>query len=129
MTKTLLGVLVLQLLGEVLASFTAIFTPAWGLEAFQVQVSPDTRFLAFVVGLAFAFVSVIIFLAIYGIYKKIRFGWYLSYSLGGFWIIFGGSIFLTYGRIENLYLDFLPGLIVSTLAYFSYRNHGAMLLG
>ena len=129
MTKILLGVLVLQLIGEILGSITAIFTPVWGLETFHVSVSADTCFLAFVLGLAFAFVSVIILLAIYGIYKKIKFGWYISYSLGFFWIVFGGSLFLMYGRTENFYMDFCPGLLVGVLTYLSYQNDIAKLPG
>ena len=125
LTKALLGILVLELLSEVLSSFTAIFTPVWGLQAFHVQVSPDTIFLSFVLGLAFAFVSSTIFLAIYYVYKRAGFGWHLSSMLGVFWIVFGGSLFAVYGRIENLYLDFCPGLITTVLTYFSYRNRRA----
>jgi hypothetical protein len=124
LTKTLLGMLALELLSEVSSSFISIFTPAWGLEEFHVQVSTDTVFLAFVLGLAFTFVSSIIVLAIYYIYQKVRFGWYLSYTLGAFWIAFGGSLFAVYGRTENLYLDFCPGLIVSALTYVSYAKEG-----
>lgn len=124
LTKALLGILVLELLSEVLSSFIAIFTPVWGLEAFHVQVSADTLFLSFVLGLAFAFVSSTIFLAIYYVYKGAGFGWHLSCVLGVFWIVFGGSLFAVYGRVENLYLDFCPGLITFVLSYFSYRKDG-----
>jgi hypothetical protein len=40
-----------------------------------LQVSTDTLFLAFAPGLAFASVSITIFLVIYYIYKQVRFGW------------------------------------------------------
>jgi len=70
LTKALLTILALEFLSEVSSSFIAIFTAAWGLEEFHVRVSTDTLFLAFVLGLVFAFVSSIIVLAIYHLMSR-----------------------------------------------------------
>jgi hypothetical protein len=126
LTKALLGILTLELLSEIFSTVASIATPAWALQLFNVPVLPETIALTFVLGLVFGFVTVIIGLAIYFVFTGSRMGWLLSYVLGMFWIVFGGSLAMVYGKIENLYLDFLPGLIITTLTYFSARRpHGA----
>lgn len=118
-TRLLLGVLLLELLSEVFFSFAAIVAPDWALGLFGVQVLPATQFLTFVLGMALGFVAVTIALAIHGISTGTRLAWFLSLVLGLFWIVFGGALFLVYGRIENLYLDLLPGLGVLGLTWLS----------
>lgn len=118
-TRLLLGVLLLELLSEVFFSFAAIVAPDWALGLFGVPVLPATQFLTFVLGMALGFVAVTIALAIYGISTGARLAWFLSLALGLFWIVFGGALFLLYGRTENLYLDMLPGLLVFGLTWLS----------
>lgn len=123
-TISLVIALALELLSEVAASVVALFYPLQGLKEFHVDVSPGTIFESFVIGLLFGLVSAIIAAAIYYICKKSWVGWKISYVLGVFWVIFGGSLFLAYGRTENLYLDFCPGLLIIILTFFSNRKDG-----
>ena len=123
-TKLLLSLLLLELLSEVFFGSVAVVDPAWGLGLFGVEVLPSTQFLSFVLGMALCFVSAMIALSMYGIWTGARLAWLLSLALGLFWIVFGGALFLVYGRTENLYLDLLPGLAVVGLTWRSWPREG-----
>ena len=115
-TKLLLGALALELLSEMFFSFAAIFAPAWTLRLFQVEASPVALQLTFILGLFLGFISVMIALAMHGIAIGARHGWWLARALGLFWIVYGGALFLRYGRTESIYMDLFPGLIIAAAA-------------
>ena len=125
--RALLLLLSLQLVSEIFFCGGAMLLPGRMLSGFGVPVTSDTAFLTFVLGLMLLLASGVIFLAIREVHAGTRIGGTLSYLLGLFWVIFGGTLFTVYARVENLYLDTLPGIAICILTGLAYREDRAVI--
>ena len=129
MARTLLLILLaLALLFELVLTVGGFFAPEMLLEKFGVGVTPDTRFLAFVVAWLLLFVSLAIVLALVWVWRRHAGYAALCYLLGFWWIGIGLGLYLVYGRFDNLLLDGLKGLLL-VLATWAARRAAVRELG
>ncbi len=125
MARTLLLILlVLALLFELLLTVGGFFAPDKLLTQFGVGVTPDTRFLAFVVAWLLLFVSLAIGLALVWVWQRHPGYVALCYLLGFWWMGIGLGLYLGYGRFDNLLLDAVKGLLL-VLATWATRRAAA----
>ena len=75
-------------------------------------MTPDTRFLAFVVAWLLLFVSLAAGLALVWVWQRQPGYPTLCYLLGFWWIGIGLGLYFVYGRFDNLLLDGLKGLLL-----------------
>ena len=93
------------------------FAPVWLLGQFKLAADPGTLFLAHVISLFLPLVDGIIVFCICRIRKGDPVGWTATYFLAGWWVLVGISIFVFFGRPDNLFIDSLKGLILIVSAY------------
>lgn len=117
--KILLAILGLACLVECGFPIGGFLMPEKLLGLFQIGVTPDTLFFAHVAAWSFLFVAIICGMAFNYVRANQRIGWTLSYVLGLWWIGIGSSLWLIYGRTDNLFLDALKGLIITASAFAS----------
>jgi hypothetical protein len=122
--KLLIGILGLSFGIECLFPIGGFMLPEKTLEIFQVGVTNDTRFLAFIASWCLLFVAIICGLALRWVLRGDPRGWTLSYILGLWWVGIGGSLFLVYGRVDNLFLDGVKGALLTAAAYASRPRDG-----
>lgn len=116
-TKLLTGTLILAGIIEVLWPVLGFGAPDFLLTQFGMQVNADSRFLAFVLSWCLLFVALICWYAFYLVRRGERAGVQLSLILGLWWVGIGLSLFLGYGRVDNLFLDGLKGAVLATAAW------------
>jgi hypothetical protein len=117
--KLLIGILGLAFAIECLWPIGGFLAPEKLLEAFKIQSTPDALFLTFVLAWCLLFVAVICGLALRLVLRNDPKGWTLSYLLGLWWVGIGGTLFLRYGKVENLFLDGLKGALIFAFAWGS----------
>lgn len=118
--RALTGLLIFAFATELLFPLFGFLVPDRTLGLFKVGVTDDTRFLAFVVSWSLLFVAVICGLALWRVLRGEIDGWYLSYALGYWWIGIGIGLAAVHGRIDNLFLDTLKGLLIVVAAHLSH---------
>jgi hypothetical protein len=117
--KLLIAVLVLAFVIEVLWPVGGFFAPETLLQGFKIGVTPDVLFLVFVLAWCLLFVAIICGLALRWVLRGEPAGWSLCYVLGLWWIGIGGTLFLRYGKVENLFLDAVKGAVLTACAWAS----------
>jgi hypothetical protein len=122
MRKTLLIILGLSFVVELGLTFMGFFMPATAAELFKVPYNEQTAFLAYIIAwfllLATAFIGYIIYLLL----NNKEGSKALIYILGFWWIGLGIGVFAAFGKIDNLLLDSLKGLLIVGLNYFSAKK-------
>ena len=113
--KLLLLHLTISLILELAISVGGIGSPATALQLFKIAATPDTRFLAFVVGWLCLFVSLICARLLYCIWKRTGDCITIGYLLGAWWLGIGIDIYIAFGKTDNLWLDSLKGLLLLIL--------------
>lgn len=130
MARTLLLILlVLALLFELLLTAGGFFAPEMLLEKFGAGVTPDTRFLAFVVAWLLLLVSLAIVLALVWVGQRHTGYPALCYLLGFWWMGIGLALYFGYGRFDNLLLDGLKGLLLVLATRATQRAAGRGVAG
>ena len=95
----------------------AFFAPAFTLKQFGVVYSPDTTFLAYIVGWLLLFVSLVAAVALVQVQRR-RPGFATwCYLLGLWWIGIGIGIYFAFGKPDNLLLDSAKGLLIVILTW------------
>ncbi|NVO85298.1 hypothetical protein [Hymenobacter terrestris] len=117
----LLILLIVALLFELILTVGGFFAPEMLLAKFGVGVTPDTRFLAFVLAWLLLFVSLAIMLAIVWVWRRHTGYPALCYLLGFWWMGIGLGLYLVYGRFDNLLLDGLKGLLLVLATWATQR--------
>ncbi|NVO29973.1 hypothetical protein [Hymenobacter lapidiphilus] len=122
MARTLLlSLLVLALVFELVLTVGGFLAPEMLLAKFGVGVTPDTRFLAFVLAWLLLFVSLAIVLALVWVWRRHAGYPALCYLLGFWWIGIGLGLYLGYGRFDNLLLDGLKGTLLVLATWATQR--------
>jgi hypothetical protein len=117
--KVLVGILGLALVIECLWPIGGFLVPEKLLDGFKIAPTADTLFLTFVLTWCLLFVAIICAITLRLVIQNNPVGWTLSYALGLWWVGIGGSLFLLYGKVENLFLDGLKGAIIAVSAWAS----------
>ena len=117
--KILIGVLLFATVVEFLFPLGGFLMPERVLELFKVGSSPDTLFMAFVASWLLLFVALVCALTVWLVKQNVRAGWYLSFTLGYWWVGIGVGLAVVYQRYDNLVLDALKGLIIAVSAHKS----------
>ena len=118
MARTLLlAVLSIALLLELALTGGAFFAPVFTLAKFGVKYSPDTTFLAYIVGWLLLFVSLVATVALEQVWQRRPSYATWCYLLGLWWIGIGIGIYYSYGKPDNLLLDSVKGLFIVILTW------------
>ena len=116
--KLLLAVLVLSLVIELGLTGGLFFAREMTAKQFGVVLTPDTSFLAYVIGWLCLFVSMMIMLALWQLKQGNNNYATLCYIMGFFWIGIGIGIYVSFGKPDNLFLDSLKGALIVGLTYW-----------
>ena len=118
MARTLLlVVLSIALLLELALTGGAFFAPVFTLAKFGVEYSPDTTFLAYIVGWLLLFVSLVAAVALGQVWQRRPSYATWCYLLGLWWIGIGIGIYYSFGKPDNLLLDSVKGLFIVILTW------------
>lgn len=118
MARTLLlVVLSIALLLELALTGGAFFAPIFTLAKFGVKYSPDTTFLAYIVGWLLLFVSLVAAVALGQVWQRRPSYATWCYLLGLWWIGIGIGIYYSFGKPDNLLLDSVKGLFIVILTW------------
>ena len=118
MARTLLlVVLSIALLLELALTGGAFFAPVFTLAKFGVKYSPDTTFLAYIVGWLLLFVSLVAAVALGQVWQRRPSYATWCYLLGLWWIGIGIGIYYSFGKPDNLLLDSVKGLFIVILTW------------
>ena len=118
MARTLLlVVLSIALLLELALMGGAFFAPVFTLAKFGVKYSPDTTFLAYIVGWLLLFVSLVSAVALGQVWQRRPSYATWCYLLGLWWIGIGIGIYYSFGKPDNLLLDSVKGLFIVILTW------------
>ena len=118
MARTLLlVVLSIALLLELALTGGAFFAPAFTLAKFGVKYSPDTTFMAYIVGWLLLFVSLAAAVALGQVWQRRPSYATWCYLLGLWWIGIGIGIYYSFGKPDNLLLDSVKGLFIVILTW------------
>ena len=118
MARTLLlVVLSIALLLELTLTGGAFFAPVFTLAKFGVKYSPDTTFLAYIVGWLLLFVSLVAAVALGQVWQRRPSYATWCYLLGLWWIGIGIGIYYSFGKPDNLLLDSVKGLFIVILTW------------
>ena len=118
MARTLLlAVLSIALLLELALTGGAFFAPVFTLAKFGVKYSPDTTFLAYIVGWLLLFVSLVAAVALGQVWQRRPSYATWCYLLGLWWIGIGIGIYYSFGKPDNLLLDSVKGLFIVILTW------------
>lgn len=122
--KALLVILGVSLAFECLLTAAAFIAPARAMEVFKVVPTPDTLFLAHVLGWMFLLTSLVCGVCFRWVRTGEKAGWTLAYLLGSWWVAIGLALVIGYGRWDHLFLDTLKGALIFALAWHSRKNVG-----
>ena len=118
MARTLLlVVLSIALLLELALTGGAFFAPVFTLAKFGVKYSPDTTFLAYIVGWLLLFVSLVAAVALGQVWQRRPSYATWCYLLGLWWIGIGIGIYYSFGKPDNLLLDSVKGMFIVILTW------------
>ena len=118
MARTLLlVVLSIALLLELALTGGAFFAPVFTLAKFGVKYSPDTTFLAYIVGWLLLFVSLVAAVSLGQVWQRRPSYATWCYLLGLWWIGIGIGIYYSFGKPDNLLLDSVKGLFIVILTW------------
>ena len=118
MARTLLlVVLSIALLLELALTGGAFLAPVFTLAKFGVKYSPDTTFLAYIVGWLLLFVSLVAAVALGQVWQRRPSYATWCYLLGLWWIGIGIGIYYSFGKPDNLLLDSVKGLFIVILTW------------
>ena len=118
MARTLLlVVLSIALLLELALTGGAFFAPVFTLAKFGVKYSPDTTFLAYIVGWLLLFVSLVATVALEQVWQRRPSYATWCYLLGLWWIGIGIGIYYSFGKPDNLLLDSVKGMFIVILTW------------
>lgn len=95
----------------------AFFAPAFTLAQFQVSYGPETRFLAYITGWFLLLVALLAALAFATVWQRRRGYAGICYLLGLWWMGLGVGIYVVFGRLDNLLLDSVKGLVIVLLTW------------
>ena len=110
--KLLLVVVGISLVFEIIFAVAGLVTPVWTLGQFGLSATNETLFLAFVLSWIFIFISAVCALTLWQIKHNNPNGKILADLLGFWWISVGIAIFFKAGKIDNLFIDSLKGLLI-----------------
>jgi hypothetical protein len=118
MPRTLLLIVLVIAIGlELALAGGAFFAPAFTLAKFGVKYESNTQFLAYLTGWFLLFVSLVALLA-WARVRQRRPGYAgVCYLLGWWWVGIGVGIYIQFGRLDNLLLDSLKGLLIIVLTW------------
>jgi hypothetical protein len=118
MPRTLLLIVLVIAIGlELALAGGAFFAPAFTLAKFGVKYEFNTQFLAYLTGWFLLFVSLVALLAWARVWQR-RPGYAgVCYLLGWWWVGIGVGIYIQFGRLDNLLLDSLKGLLIIVLTW------------
>ena len=118
MARTLLLVMLsIALLLELALTGGAFFAPVLTLAKFGVKYSPDTTFLAYIVGWLLLFVSLVATVALEQVWQRRPSYATWCYLLGLWWIGIGIGIYYSFGKPDNLLLDSVKGMFIVILTW------------
>ena len=119
--KLLIALLIFSLIVELAETLGAFFFTSQTFKLFGVNLNNDTVFLGYVVAWLLLFVSLII---AYGLWLILQHKDYpiICYLLGFWWLGIGIGIYLVFGKIDNLILDSLKGLLIVGSTYLSSKK-------
>ena len=119
--KLLIALLIFSLIVELAETLGAFFFTSQTFKLFGVNLNNDTVFLGYVVAWLLLFVSLII---AYGLWLVLQHKDYpiICYLLGFWWLGIGIGIYFVFGKIDNLILDSLKGLLIVGLTYLSSKK-------
>ncbi len=126
--KILFMLLFVALVLELGLTMGSFFAQSFTLSLFKVAETPDTSFLSFIIGWLCLFISAIICLTGWKLWKKREDAYLLCYIMGFFWICIGIAIYAGFGKPDNLAMDSVKGLFIIIAAYFSKKQASAALI-
>ena len=115
----LLAVLSFALLVECVMTAAGFFVPTMMLEKFQIVADHGTLFLGHVIAWFLLLVDGMILYAILAIRRRDPHGWTMTRFLSGWWVLLGISIYIFFGKPDNLFLDSLKGVVLLVAAHQS----------
>jgi len=116
--KILLGTLTLALLLELVLTVGA-FVPGSLFGLFKISTNSDTLFLVHLVAWFLVVIDVLCGVAIWKVRQGDPLGWTVASSVAVWWVCLGVSVFVFFGRPDNLLLDSLKGIIILISARLS----------
>jgi hypothetical protein len=122
MKKVLLIILIISFVVELALAFLGFFMPATAAELFKVAYNEQTAFLAYIIAWFLLLATVLIGYIIYLLANNKEGSKALIYILGFWWIGLGIGVYAAFGKIDNLLLDSLKGLLIVALNYFSTKK-------
>ena len=120
--KLLLLVLFMALVVELVLAGGAFFAPVFTLTQFGVKYGPETAFLAYLVAWFLLFVSLAAGVAFGQVWQRRPSYATWCYLLGLWWIGIGMGIYYTFGKLDNLLLDSVKGLLIVLLTWRCQRT-------
>ena len=100
---------------ELVLAGAALAVPALLMQQFGVRYTPDSAFVAYVLGWLLLFVTLVAVVALGQVWQRRLHFATLCYLLGFWWIGIGIGIYLAFGKADNLVLDSLKGLALVVL--------------
>ena len=119
--KLLIAVLILSLVIELGIAGGIFFAKDLISKQFGVAMNADTAFLSFIVGWLCIFVSMILALSIYYLWRGSSQYAPLCYAMGFFWIAIGIAVYISFGKPDNLAIDTVKGLLIVVLTVWTQR--------
>jgi hypothetical protein len=116
--KILIALLIISFLLEITLCLGGFFSPAKTFALFGAPMNNDTIFLGYVIAWFLLFVSIICGYALWMVIMNKDYTT-LCYLLGIWWIGIGLGIYFSFGKIENLFLDSLKGLLITIFTRLS----------
>lgn len=108
----LLSLLGFALLIEIVLTILCFFLPMKALELFGMTYNNETAFMGYIIAWFCLLVSLLIIFAI-DLIRKNNVTYKTIVNLLGFWWIFLGiGIYLKFGKIDNLFLDTVKGMLL-----------------
>lgn len=115
--KMLLVVLTLSLTIEIMLTLGGFFFPEFMMTRFKISPSTESLFLGYVLTWCFLIISIFCAFALYLVNRSNKIGYWLVYILGFWWMGIGLALYFKYGLVENLFMDFVKGLLLTIGAY------------
>jgi hypothetical protein len=126
MKKLLIGLLAFAAIVETGLTGLAFFLPKKAVELFGLPYYEEVSFLGYIIAWFLLLTTVIIIYTIILLQKNEAAAKNLIYIIALWWIGLGIGVFFAYGKLDNLFLDSLKGLLIA-VANFSYHKKQASL--